>query len=158
MQKENRYELEQQHVRSDYDNRSWNMSWTSSFLRHWITLTRSARTIIVLALILYLINRFIFSLDLLLPWKSLRYHLNDLCGGILFPFYADAICTAVTTQRLVTSVPRALLLAAICSICWEVLAPLFLPYSTGDALDALAYVIGIIMYQQAMRQMNPRDQ
>ena len=85
----------------------------------------------------------------------MRYHLNDLCGGVLFPLYVDMISAAVKKSRLITSLPRALSLSATCGICWEVIAPLFLPYSTGDALDAVAYTLGIIAYQQAMQTKMP---
>ena len=137
-------------MRADYDYRSWNMSRTSPVFHHRVTHIRAAKALAVSAFAFYLINRFVFSFDSLIPWKSLRYHLNDLCGGILFPFYVDTLCMAITGRRLINSIPRALLLSAVCSICWEALVPLFLPYSTGDILDAVAYALGIIAYQQAI--------
>ena len=127
------------------------MPWSSSILHHRVTLTKSAKIIVFLALVLYLINRFVYSLDMLIPWGMMRYHLNDLCGGVLFPLYVDMISAVIKKRRLITSLPRALSLSAACSICWEVIAPLFLPYSTGDPLDAVAYTLGIIAYQQAMQ-------
>lgn len=33
---------------------------------------------------------------------------------------------------------------------WGNVVPLFLPYSVGDVLDAVAYALGIIAYQQAI--------
>lgn len=121
-----------------------------------MSLTKSARIIVFLALSLYFTNRFVYSLDMLIPWEMMKYHLNDLCGGVLFPLYVDLVSAVIMKRRLVTSLPRALSLSAACGICWEVIAPLFLPYSTGDALDAVAYTLGIIAYQQAMQTRVPR--
>lgn len=137
-------------MRADYDHRSRYMSRTSPVFHHRVTPSRAAKALVVSAFAFYLINRFVFSFDLLIPWKSLRYHLNDLCGGVLFPFYVDTLCMAIIGRRLINSIPRALLISAICSICWETLAPLFLPYSTGDVLDAVAYALGTLAYQQAI--------
>ena len=39
----------------------------------------------LLATLVYLINRFAFSLDCVLPYEFANYHLTDLCGGIVFP-------------------------------------------------------------------------
>lgn len=95
---------------------------------------------------IYCCNRFVASIDFVLPYAFAHYHLNDLCGGVLFPAYVDLLSWVVRRRRLVTSLPRLLLLCGACCVCWEVLAPLFLSRSTGDVVDAVMYLLGGVVY------------
>ena len=65
---------------------------------------------------------------------------------MLFPAYVDLLSWVVRRRRLVTSLPRLLLLCGACCVCWEVLAPLFLSRSTGDVVDADSYLHGGVVY------------
>ena len=111
-------------------------------------LTRDARLMLAVAglgLALYIVCRYT---DLLgwLPARVARNHGCDLAGGLVFPAYVDALCLATERQRVITTWPRAAILAVICCMSWEVLAPLVMPSSTADPLDAIAYALGIAIY------------
>jgi len=111
-------------------------------------LTREVRLMLAIAglgLALYVTCRYT---DLLgwLPARVARNHGCDLAGGLVFPAYVDALCLATGCQRIVTTWPRAAILAVICCVSWEVLAPLMMPSSTADPLDAVAYTLGIAIY------------
>lgn len=102
--------------------------------------------IAVAALAVYCCNRYVFSFDSFLPYSFAHYHLNDLCGGVVFPAYVDGITYAATKKPLITSFVRVLLVASICSLCWEVISPQFLSYSTGDIIDVAMYFCGCAAY------------
>ena len=98
------------------------------------------------ALGLYALNRWVFSLDVVLPYDFAHYHLGDLCGGIAFPAYVNLLARAVRGSEIVTSLPSSLALSALCAVSWEVVAPALLPFSTGDIIDACMYAIGGLVY------------
>lgn len=111
-------------------------------------LTRETRLMLAVAglgLALYIVCRYT---DLLgwLPARVARNHGCDLAGGLVFPAYVDALCLATGRRRIVTNWPQAVALAIVCCVSWEVLAPLTMPESTADPLDAIAYALGIAIY------------
>lgn len=111
-------------------------------------LTRDARlmlTVASLGLALYIACRYTNLLGWL-PAHVARNHGCDLAGGLVFPAYVDALCLATRRQRVVTTWPRVAILTVICCVSWEVLAPLAMPESTSDPLDAVAYALGIAIY------------
>lgn len=84
-----------------------------------------------------------------MPYFFAHYHLNDLCGGVVFPAYVDGITYAATKRVLITSLTRVLLVTSVCSLCWEIISPQFLSYSTGDVIDAAMYFCGCAVYYVA---------
>ena len=107
--------------------------------------TRLMLTIADLGLALYIVCRYT---DLLgwLPTRVARNHGCDLAGGLVFPAYVNVLCLATGRQRVITTWPRAAILTVICCVSWEILAPLAMPKSTADPLDAIAYALGIAIY------------
>lgn len=95
--------------------------------------------IIVIALSIYSINRFT-PLFLSIPYVGFvfRNHFNDFLGAIVFISYVNILLISKKYQPFKT-VPALLLWGAVCSLFWEGLAPCFLPYSTADWLDCIAY-------------------
>ena len=114
-------------------------------------LISSANLLPLLAGIVYLVNRYITSFDFFLPYDFAHYQLGDLCGGIIFPAYVNVLCETVSEKTPICSLVSSLALSAGCSICWEVLAPILLEFSTPDPLDACMYVIGGILYLVAFK-------
>lgn len=114
-------------------------------------LISSANLLPLLAGIVYLVNRYIASFDVFLPYDFAHYQLGDLCGGIIFPAYVNVLCETVSGKTPICSLARSLALSVGCSICWEVLAPMVLEFSTPDPLDACMYVIGGILYLAAFK-------
>lgn len=95
---------------------------------------------------LYCANRFYRLFDCCIPLSFAQFYFGDLCGGTLFPAYVNLVGLVVIKKPLINSFKRILILELICSIAWEVIAPLVLPRSTGDALDVLAYFCGGLLY------------
>ena len=100
----------------------------------------------LLAAVLYLVNRFVVPLDTALPPAFARYHLGDLCGGVLFPAYVNVLTRTVAGKNLITDLKSALLLAAICSLCWEFVTPRIFGYGTADYIDDCMYFLGCLIY------------
>lgn len=120
-------------------------------------LTRETRLILAVTavgLALYVVCRYT---DLLgwLPARIARNHGCDLAGGLVFPAYVDALGLTTKRQRIITTWPRAALLAIVCCVSWEVLAPLAMSASTADPLDAIAYTLGIAIYALVLNQQPP---
>lgn len=105
--------------------------------------------VVLLAIGVYAVNRWLFSFDAFLPHAFAHYHLGDLCGGIIFPAYVNVLARIVAKRELIVSLPTSLCLSAICCVSWEVLAPLAFPHSTGDIIDACMYVLGGLIYLAA---------
>lgn len=97
---------------------------------------------------LYAANRFAGVFDATPLALAARYHLGDLCGGLVFPacvnLFEAAIC-APDKYRF-RGPARVYALAALCSLAWEGLAPLVLFRSTADVLDVAAYFLGASVY------------
>lgn len=94
----------------------------------------------------YCANRYYRLFDGFIPLSFARFHFGDLCGGALFPAYANLIALAVAKNPLISSFRRVVALEFVCSVAWEVIAPLVLARSTGDLLDVLAYFCGGLTY------------
>ena len=110
----------------------------------------------LLATLVYLINRFAFSLDCVLPYEFVNYHLADLCGGIVFPAYVNVLTRIVSGREIICGLGSSLLLSALCAICWEVLASCVLHFGTADPIDALMYFLGGLVYL-AFYKILPRE-
>jgi hypothetical protein len=91
--------------------------------------------------VLYVSNRWLHAFDALSA-QFARYHLNDLLAGVVFPAYVNLLARAVRGRPLVATVLSAAVLAAVCSVAWELVAPVFLARSTPDVLDAACYFCG----------------
>ena len=100
---------------------------------------------------IYCANRFLYSFDGLLPTAFTRNHFNDLCGGMLFPAYANALFEALKVPIRIDDYPKAIVLGLACSVAWEVIAPLVLERSTADPVDACMYLGGGVLYVLARR-------
>lgn len=107
--------------------------------------------IAVAAVLIYVCNAHLWSFDAFLPFEFAHYHLNDLCGGVLFPAYVNLVTDMVGGGAVITTYRRAILLGIGCSLAWEVLAPALLSGSTADPLDAVAYVAGAFAYTACYR-------
>lgn len=103
------------------------------------------------SLAVYAVNRYFLSFDFILPYDFAHYHLGDLCGGVLFPAYVNLVTLSLGGFEAISSIPKAALLGLGCSVAWEIITPLLLPSSTGDVLDALAYVAGSLIYAVCYR-------
>ena len=99
----------------------------------------------------YLVNRFASSLDFVLPYGFAHYQLGDLCGGIIFPAYVNVLALVVSGKNAVTGLRSSLALSAVCSLCWEFVAPCIFGYGTADALDVLMYFVGGLVYLAGFR-------
>lgn len=100
----------------------------------------------LLAACVYLVNRFVVSLEIVMPLEFARYHLGDLCGGIIFPAYVNVLTRTVAGGNLIVDLGSSLLLSALCSFCWEFVASRIFLHGTADPLDALVYFIGGLVY------------
>lgn len=112
---------------------------------------------VVAAVATYTCNSYFWSFDSVLPYGFAHYHLNDLCGGVLFPAYVNLVVNTVRGEAVITTYRRAILLGVGCSLVWEVLAPIFLSNSTADPLDAIAYVTGTLAYTACYRLTKRRQ-
>lgn len=99
----------------------------------------------------YCANRFLNLFDGLLPTAFTRNHFNDLCGGMLFPAYANVLLEVLKMPVRIDDYPKVIGLGLLCSFAWEVVAPLVLERSTADPIDACMYLIGGIIYVFARR-------
>lgn len=97
-------------------------------------------------LFLYITNKFFNGFHGILSPEMLSNHFNDFCGGGLFPAYVNCLCAAVGTRAIVNSISRLLIIEAVCSAAWELVAPLLVTNSTGDPLDVASYFIGGILF------------
>ena len=64
----------------------------------------------LLATLVYLINRFVFPLDCILPYEFVNYHLADLCGGIVFPAYVNVLTRIVSGREIICGPGSSLLI------------------------------------------------
>lgn len=100
---------------------------------------------------LYCSNRMLGIWDDFLPAWFCSGHFGDVCGGLLFPAYVNAICAASGSSFRADSPEKLLLLSLLCAVFWEGLAPLLLSYSVADASDCLCYLIGCQIYGLSRR-------
>ena len=77
----------------------------------------------------------------------LRCHFNDYLGGIAFAAYLNLVISfSKWPHRRLRSPLQFIAAGLLCSVAWELITPLFLPSSTGDWLDVIAYVLGMLTY------------
>lgn len=95
---------------------------------------------------MYCANRFFNLFAEFEPHCFFENHLNDLCGGIIFPAYVDLTLILFNSPYSVSGLAFPLIIGVLCAISWEVIAPLILPYSTGDWIDAVLYIFGCLLY------------
>ena len=77
----------------------------------------------------------------------LRCHFNDYLGGIAFAAYLNLVISLSRWPHRRLRHPLQFVAAGLlCALVWEGITPLFLPSSTGDWLDAVAYVLGMLTY------------
>ena len=97
---------------------------------------------------LYAVNECIkYRVSMPIAGYLLRCHFNDYLGGVSFAAYVNLVLSASRFRHKRLRRPlHFILLGIACSLCWEVAAPLFLPYSTGDLWDGAAYLAGMLTY------------
>lgn len=77
----------------------------------------------------------------------LRCHFNDYLGGIAFAAYLNLVISFSKWPERRLKKPLHFVAAGIlCGLFWEWITPMFLPNSTGDWLDVVAYVLGMLTY------------
>lgn len=126
----------------------------SRFLSSALLVRRKARLpafkhevlLIVVALHVYALNRFTSVFEAILPPNFVRYHFNDMLGGMVFPAYVNATLTLSKYRIRFKSPAKIGAIEAVCSFVWEGLAPLTLARSTGDWLDVCCYFLGGSIY------------
>jgi hypothetical protein len=98
-------------------------------------------------LIFFINNKIKYNIDLPVLGQIMRYHFNDYLGGISIVAYVNLVLSLKRGQiwRLVSPL-ACLVFALFCSLCWELIAPVFLSDSTGDWLDVVAYCLGALTY------------
>ena len=102
----------------------------------------------IVPLILFQVNELIKA-DVQTPVLGylLRCHFNDYLGGISFAAYLNFILSLSNwTSFQLTKIHHFLVAGLFCGICWEVITPLFIKTSTGDAWDIIAYILGMLTY------------
>lgn len=102
----------------------------------------------IVPLILFQVNELIKA-DIQIPVLGylLRCHFNDYLGGISFAAYLNFILSMSNwTSFQLTKIQHFLAASLICGICWEFITPLFMPSSTGDMWDVVAYILGMLTY------------
>ena len=102
----------------------------------------------IVPLILFQMNEWIKA-DVQIPVLGylLRCHFNDYLGGISFAGYLNFILSISTwTSFQLTKIRHFLIAGLFCGICWELITPLFMQSSTGDAWDVVAYIFGMMTY------------
>ena len=102
----------------------------------------------IVPLILFQVNELIKA-DVQIPVLGylLRCHFNDYLGGISFAAYLNLVLSLSNwTSFRLTKVRHFLVASLFCGICWEVITPLFIKTSTGDAWDIIAYILGMLTY------------
>ncbi len=71
----------------------------------------------------------------------LRCHANDYLGGIAFAAYLNLILSLSRwPEKRLRRPGELVVLGLLCGLCWECIAPLFLPDSVGDPLDVVAFM------------------
>ena len=114
--------------------------------------------IFLITMLIYIVNRFWLKHMITQPIISyiLKCHFNDFCGGIVFLAYVNMLITGSRYNGAqIRTLPLCLMTGVFISLCWEGLGPLLLSYSTGDWLDALAYLAGCFVYWLICEWRNP---
>jgi len=96
---------------------------------------------------LYFINRFFIKPYISIPVLSYlsKCHINDFFGGIVFCAYYNIIML-YAEKNPAEKFLEIFVVIFIVGLTWEFIFPLFLPYSTSDIYDLLAYVLGGTAY------------
>lgn len=76
----------------------------------------------------------------------LQCHAIDLVGGCAFMAYTNLLLDLVKPYMRFKRLIPTIVFMLICGIFWEGVAPMFVPGSTGDALDLLVYLLGACCY------------
>lgn len=97
-------------------------------------------------LLVYLINKNSDILYGILPRPFMRNHFNDLLAGCLFPSYVNIVLRTARFDYQIDSLLSVLITEMVCSLFWEVLAPLYLARSTCDPIDVICYILGGMLY------------
>lgn len=84
-------------------------------------------------------------------------HLNDCIGGVAFLAYVNLLLDLVKPDVRFRKLAPSLIFIFCCGLFWEVAAPAFVPGSTGDVLDMVAYMVGAAAYVALNRVSGTRD-
>lgn len=105
---------------------------------------------------IYLINRCIKTyIDIPFIGYLCNCHLNDFIGGIVFCIYLN-ILLLLNNKNPISKFSLLLGIMMPVALLWEYFFPLFLPYSTSDILDVVAYLLGTVTYYMLIYKMVPK--
>lgn len=76
----------------------------------------------------------------------LSCHAIDAIGGCAFMAYTNLLLDLVKPDMRFKRVVSTLVYMLFCGVFWEAIAPSFVPNSTGDVLDVVAYLVGACCY------------
>ena len=108
--------------------------------------TRYNLRMMLLPMSIYFVNRFTNIFSAIPHLESVfQYHFNDYLGAIVIMAFTNFMII-YSGRSAITSFQGVLAAGALCSIAWEVIAPWFLPYSTPDWRDCIAYLVGMVTY------------
>lgn len=125
-------------------------------------LTRERRGDLIcigVSLALYAVNQQIkYQVEVPLVGDLLRCHFNDYLGGLAFAAYLNLILSFSRWPEKRLKKPVGFVaVGALCGLFWEGVAPLVLPNSTGDPLDVIAYILGMLTYWWLWGRRFPSD-
>lgn len=114
-------------------------------------LTLDALTLAICAALFFLCdNVLIEQVAYAWPDSSVSYlmtcHAIDCLGGCAFMAYTNLLLDLVKPDMRFKRIIPIPVFMFLCGAFWEYAAPLFVPGSTGDALDIVAYLLGACCY------------
>ncbi|NLM45185.1 MAG: hypothetical protein GX200_00080 [Firmicutes bacterium] len=106
---------------------------------------------------LFLVNK--YCLKRLINHPFLHFYFHDLLAPLLLLSYSNMLLAWFNFRgRRIRSLPAILLLVLAAGLFWEYVTPLYLPHSTSDPLDLLAYLAGGMLYWLLVSFSAPYDQ
>ena len=78
--------------------------------------------------------------------RFLNYHFNDLLASMMICSLMDYLSYITDYRAIPNSLVFYFLIGMLCSVCWEIVAPLILEESTGDIIDCYFYILGTVSY------------
>lgn len=103
----------------------------------------------------YLANRFILKRFIRsgILGIIIQNHLNDFIAPLVFfPYVNILLSYSKYSDWSLRSFAAILSTGLACSVFWEAIAPLLLPYSVGDLLDCASYLLGSLCYWLSTRK------
>ena len=108
---------------------------------------RWGNLLLLICLVLYALNQQVKAwVDLPGLGYLLRFHANDFLDGVAFAACFNLILSLSRWPEKRLCRPGQFIAAGLCSLFWEGITPVLLPHSIGDPLDAVAYVLRMLLY------------